>query len=645
MNYPAIVTEDLEFSYTDGTKALTGINIAIPAGKKVAFLGPNGAGITTLFLHFNGLFRPDSGKVYLAGRELFYDPPSLRRARKEVGIVFQNPDAQLLDRSIRFLSYSLKKRKVIKDLLAGEPQVLICEEPTAWLDGEQGGQVMESLTNCNNRGVTVIISTHDVDLVYSWADYLFVMNQGEVIGEGEPEVVFGDQGLLTAAQLRKPLIYELSDRLAAKGYGEPSTPAKDVEDLMGRLPDSASCSPSSLEGDSYRRYRGRLLRRGYTTGASAAAASRAAVLALKGEKPQAVKVLLPDGNSRLMEIAGIECDGERAKAWVIKDGGDDPDVTHGASIEATVRLQKEKIAVLGGEGVGVVTKPGLDIPPGQAAINPVPLKMIKENIAAVLPRGSGAEVIISVPRGEWLAKKTMNPQLGVVGGISILGTTGIVEPMSEESFKNSLLPQLEIAKSAGYDELIFTPGRKGMRYLVEELGIPEDAVITTSNFLGFMLDEALQLGFRKIILWGHAGKLVKVAAGVFHPHNRVADGRGEVVAALAGIRGAGRTLLKEILEAPTVEGMIPILKGAGLEDVWMDLAERASSRVITYGRADSYDSSELAFQVGTVIIDGNQSPLGFNRVALDLFEEAGWKSAAEWLVDSPMKNNCEGAGL
>ena len=147
---------------------------------------------------------------------------------------------------------------------------------------------------------------------------------------------------------------------------------------------------------------------------------------------------------------------------MIKDAGDDPDITDGARIEATVRLQPGEIVIRGGRGVGVVTKPGLAVPPGQPAINPGPLQMIRDNVSGVLSSGNGAEVVIAVPEGEQLARRTMNPRLGIVGGISILGTTGIVEPMSEEAFKQALVPQLEIARAAGQQTLLLTPGRRGV---------------------------------------------------------------------------------------------------------------------------------------------------------------------------------------
>lgn len=376
----------------------------------------------------------------------------------------------------------------------------------------------------------------------------------------------------------------------------------------------------------YRWHQGKLLRRGFTTGTCAAAAGRAAALALLGRNPGRVSVILPDGGSAVLDVGGVVCFEGCATACVNKDAGDDPDVTHGARIEAMVRFLPEGIVVRGGRGVGVVTKPGLAVPPGQPAINPVPLRMIKENVTAVLPSGCGAEVTISVPEGERLARQTMNSRLGIVGGISILGTTGIVEPMSEEAFKQALVPQLQIARSAGYGTLLLTPGRRGVRLAGEILGVPGEAVIMTSNFVGFMLEECGQHGFRRVVMWGHAGKLVKLAAGVFQTHNRIADGRAEVVAALAGARAAEAGVIKEILAAPTVEAIVPILRDAGLEAVWYDLASRAGRRASLYSRG--------ILQVGTVIFSYDGTLLGYDPAAVELLNDAGW----------PLKGNAGSRG-
>ena len=371
----------------------------------------------------------------------------------------------------------------------------------------------------------------------------------------------------------------------------------------------------------YRLHDGRMLRRGYTTGTCAAAAAKAAALALYGQAPPEVAVRLPAAAAgRCCRWPVWSLRAIRARAWVIKDAGDDPDITDGARIEATVRLQPGEIVIRGGRGVGVVTKPGLAVPPGQPAINPAPLQMIRDNLADLLSPGNGAEVVISVPEGERLARRTMNPRLGIVGGISILGTTGIVEPMSEDAFKQALAPQLDIARAAGQETLLLTPGRRGVS-LAEKFGVPQEAVVLIGNFVGFMLDQCVRCGFRQVVLWGHVGKLAKVAAGSFQTYNRIADGRAEAVAALAAARGAGADLVRAILDAPTAEAMVGLLREAGLDLVWHDLALRASSR------AEAYAREEL--RVGTVLFSYSGEAVGWDERAVSLMRESGWKLKRE----------------
>jgi cobalamin biosynthesis protein CbiD len=209
----------------------------------------------------------------------------------------------------------------------------------------------------------------------------------------------------------------------------------------------------------------------------------------------------------------------------------------------------------------------------------------------------------------------MNPRLGIVGGISILGTTGIVEPMSEEAFKQALVPQLDMARAAGQQTLLLTPGRRGVS-LAAGFGVPPEAVILISNFVGFMLEECVRCGFKQVVLWGHVGKLAKVAAGSFQTYNRIADGRAEAVAALAAVRGAGADLVGAILDAPTAEAMVGLLQEAGLDLVWHDLALRASSRAEAYARED--------LQVGTVMFSYSGEAVGWDQRAVSLLREAGW---------------------
>lgn len=247
---------DVEFEYPDGTKALRGLSLCIEKGRKVAVLGPNGAGKSSVFLHFNGILRPKRGKIRFSGKDIGYDHASLMDLRKNVGIVFQDPDTQLFSASVfqeisfgplnlglpkkqvekrvreamtatgitelekkptHLLSYGQKKRVSIADILAMEPSVIICDEPTAWLDPKHSQQVLELFNRINESGTTIIMSTHDVDIAYTWADYIFVINYGKVVGEGTPEAVFQDESLLRAADLEKPWLVDVYNQLKNKG--------------------------------------------------------------------------------------------------------------------------------------------------------------------------------------------------------------------------------------------------------------------------------------------------------------------------------------------------------------------------------------------------------------------------------------------
>ncbi len=321
----------------------------------------------------------------------------------------------------------------------------------------------------------------------------------------------------------------------------------------------------------------RRLRRGFTTGTCAAAAAKAAALLLKGEKTEKVSVALPSGERVSLSIALLEKRGEKARACVVKDAGDDPDVTDGALICAEVRrCGGGEVRIRGGRGVGVVTKPGLAIPVGEAAINPVPRKMIRSAVREALPEG-GVEVTVEVPTGEELARKTMNPKLGIVGGISILGTSGIVEPWSEDAFKRSLVPQIDVALARGFAEVVLTPGRIGEKSALSR-GVPEDAVVQCGNYVGYMLEECAERGVKGVLLYGHVGKLVKVAAGIFNTHSRVADARLETLAAYAAEAGAPQELVKRVLSSATAEEAVNLLRRQGFGNVLDRIAARASQR-------------------------------------------------------------------
>ncbi|MDC7294530.1 cobalt-precorrin-5B (C(1))-methyltransferase CbiD [Butyrivibrio sp. DSM 10294] len=283
------------------------------------------------------------------------------------------------------------------------------------------------------------------------------------------------------------------------------------------------------------------LRCGFTTGSCAAAASKAALIMLiTGSDIHNVSIMTPKGIAYNAEITDIERDEAKktVSCAVIKDGGDDPDVTAGSKVFATVELvQEPKINIDGGEGVGRVTKPGMDQPVGNAAINSVPRKMIRESLEAVLEKydmtDRGVRATISVPGGKELAEKTFNPKLGIVGGISILGTTGIVEPMSDTALLDTIRTEISVRRAEGRDMLMAAPGNYGLTFLQEVYGIDENDVVMSSNFICDTVKMAAEAGLSRLLFAGHIGKLVKVAGGIKNTHSMYGDHRMEILAQLS----------------------------------------------------------------------------------------------------------------
>lgn len=325
---------------------------------------------------------------------------------------------------------------------------------------------------------------------------------------------------------------------------------------------------------------GSRLRAGYTTGTCAAAAAAAAVsLLFTGKEEKTITVDTPSGLTLTLPLVAANRGEGYARAAVRKDAGDDPDVTHGVLVEAEARpLPHGGVLLVGGEGVGRVTRPGLAVPVGEPAINPVPRQQIISAITAVLPPRMGVRVTISVPGGSEIAARTLNPELGIVGGISILGTTGLVEPMSSEAFKRSLLPQLDVAKAAGLEALVLTPGKMGKKNALKLLDLPEEAVIVTSNFIGYMLRACAARGIREAVLFGHVGKLVKVAAGVADTHSAAADARRETLVAHAALAGLPQAALRALMSHNTAEESASFLLAQGWQGVLVAVAEAAAAQ-------------------------------------------------------------------
>lgn len=332
--------------------------------------------------------------------------------------------------------------------------------------------------------------------------------------------------------------------------------------------------------ETYKYLNGKKLKYGYTTGSCAAAASKAAAMMLvKQEAYPEVVLKTPKGWELNLEVHDIHINEESVICAIKKDAGDDPDVTHGIKIYAKVSYSNSGFCITGGKGVGQVTKPGLAIEPGRAAINPVPRQMIREAVKSVLGNIDNISVEIFAPMGETIAIKTFNPRLGIKGGISILGTSGIVEPMSEDAIKKSLTIELKMLKEKGYSKVIFTPGNYGRDFLIQE-GLDQSCYIKISNYIGYMLDEAYRLGFKKILLVGHCGKFSKVAGGNFNTHSKISDCRREVFAAYAALVGMQSKAISKILSANTTEEIVKYIYDQQKNVVFNKIADEITKRCL-----------------------------------------------------------------
>ena len=346
------------------------------------------------------------------------------------------------------------------------------------------------------------------------------------------------------------------------------------------------------------------MRYGFTTGSCAAAAAAAACyMLLTGRKKEEMTILTPKGISYTAKLVDISINESSAACAIVKDGGDDPDITTGAHIVAEVAflqkesLQKDKtdavqqIIIRGGKGVGRVTKPGLDQPVGEAAINHVPREMIEKEvrrICALCDYNGKLQVTISVPEGEEIAQKTFNPRLGITGGISILGTSGIVEPMSSQALLDTIQVELRQKKAMGQQMIAVTPGNYGLDFMKEAFAYDLDKSVKCSNFIGNTIDMAAETGFCGMLLTGHIGKLVKVSGGIMNTHSKEGDCRMELLAAAALKSGGSKTQALEVLEAVTTEEGIRLLQEGGnlqktmqilMEKIMFYLQKRAAGRL------------------------------------------------------------------
>ena len=321
----------------------------------------------------------------------------------------------------------------------------------------------------------------------------------------------------------------------------------------------------------------KLLRCGYTTGTCAAAASKAAVAMLfKQESMDSVAITTPNQTDLIIDVLNPQFNDNIASCSIEKDSGDDPDITNGILVSSKVTLlpDSSEIIIEGGKGVGKVTKGGLDQPVGMSAINSVPRKMIKDSLNELAMQYNykgGFHVLISVPKGEEIAKKTFNPELGIVGGISILGTTGIVEPMSAKALADSIKVEISVIAAESNESILIFLGNFGKKFTEEDLNLSTKPGIMCSNFIDVALDSSVEFGFKNILLVGHIGKFVKLGIGMFNTHSHNGDGRIETLLSCALDAGANIEILKEIQKCVTTNAVLDILYENDLLDKTMDV--------------------------------------------------------------------------
>ena len=628
-------THDLAVGY--GAPLLQGINLQAERGRILALIGPNGAGKSTLLKTLAGQLAAQGGAVLLDGRSLTDYTPSARArklalmvphtARTELTTAFEvaaagrypytgrlgilsEADRQqvrdalqlvqadaLADRDFAKLSDGQRQRVLLARAVCQQPEILLLDEPTSFLDVKGKAELMSILrTLARDKNVAVVVTLHELELARKLADAVVCVAPQGVSAVLTPQAAFAEENICRLFDLSK----EQYAALFAKNDDKPKF-------------------------EHYIRSGRRLLRCGYTTGTCAAlGAAGAARLLLTGRAPESVGLRTPKGI--VVEVAPRFCraTADGAECAIVKDGGDDVDATTGLPVIATVTLCPDAprtVTINGGAGVGRVTKPGLDQPVGAAAINHVPRQMITEALlreADAVGYGGGFAVVISIDGGAEAARRTFNPHIGVDGGLSVLGTSGIVEPMSQQALLDTL--QLEIHQAALKSKrLILAPGNYGLDYLA--LHLPElrkIPIVKISNFVGEALDMAAAEQFGELLLVGHVGKLVKLAGGIMNTHSKQADCRTELFCAHAAICGADAATCRALLDAATTDACLDILVEAGLKAPVM-------ASLLDAVQAHLDRRAAGAFEVGAVLFSNQAGPLGQTKTADALLKK--WRES------------------
>ncbi len=346
------------------------------------------------------------------------------------------------------------------------------------------------------------------------------------------------------------------------------------------------------------------LREGVSTGSCMTGGAAASALwQMTGNCPDVVRVDTPIGKTLYLDVIAHEY----GTCGIIKDAGDDPDVTHGSEIITRVDISEEdgEITFVGGEGVGTITQDGCKVPVGEPAINPVPRQMTTEALRKII--GTKAAVVTaSIPNGKRLANRTFNPRLGIVGGISILGTTGIVRPMSEQAMKDSLMAELVMYQKQGKKNALFVLGATGEQAMKDQYGTFE-CIFQVSNYAGYFLEAAADLGFENVLIGGGTGKLVKLANGTTNTHSHVSGGRVETVCTHAALHGASTEVIRELFDCKTTRASFQIIEREGLGAIWEDIAELASQ--------NCHKTAHSEVNVGVILLDPNNQVLACSKNA------------------------------
>ena len=647
MNEKALCTaRELAIGYGK-TPLLSDICLGAQPGQILTLIGPNGAGKSTLLKTLAGQLAPMGGTVLLAGKDLTAytgtqraqklalmaphsrrmelttcfdfvsagrypytgrlgilsaeDRQQVHRALELVGA------AQLADRDFNRISDGQRQRILLARALCQQPEVILLDEPTSFLDIKGKIELLTILKELAHTGqLAVILSLHELELAEKIADTVVCVSPGGVSGVLTPEQAFQPENIRT--------LYGLTEQQYTALFGTPE-------------PEAEKAPAGKPQFEHYVRSGQKLLRCGYTTGTCAAlGAAGAARLLLTGHAPETVALRTPKGI--VVEVAPLFCrrTDTGAECAIEKDGGDDVDVTTGLPVIAAVELLPDctDIRIDGGRGVGRVTKPGLDQPVGAAAINHVPRQMIAEALrreAEAACYTGGFAVTISIQNGEEVARRTFNPHIGVEGGLSVLGTSGIVEPMSQQAILDTIQLEMNqaVLRAGTPKRLILAPGNYGLDYLHDTY--PDFAaipVVKTSNFIGDTLDMAASAGFEQVLLVGHVGKLVKVAGGIMNTHSHTADCRTELFCAHAALCGAGRELCAALYAAATTDACLELLDAAGLRAPVLESLLDAIQLHLDRRAGET-------FRVGAVLFSNQHGPLGATQTAKELLEQ--WNNA------------------